>query len=260
MKRIVVFVFLFVIFGSQAFAEGMGMLTLELPEGSNIIFIDNKEYVPENNIFNVQLPEGRHSIKVIQSDEDTSVSYDNLNITANNATLIRVPLKEKGVGMGFAFGLGGSTYTPSTLGDPTTATYTESPQYDLSWFYCGRLKKHIYFDIDICLHKTASTIQTDEGTIRKIAVFPVRVGLKGKINNDLMIGTGLNYSFWIFNENSGRTHSFTYPGGPGFQIYVEYLPFSTEFGYMTNNAQVWRDQAISNYSTGGLYVKYKLYI
>jgi len=244
--------------GSSSYAKGTGTLILNLPNERSIVSIDKTDYKPSSQIFSVKLPAGAHNIIVSYLDEETSVNVDGVMISKEATTLINVPFKEKLTRMGFAFGMDNATIMPDVYSSTSTSYYTVGPQFDLSWFYNKQLKRDICFDLDISLYRTPAKIQENYDPQTLLAVFPIKIGLKGKINQYLFIGTGTNVSFWVFNEKS--TSSYTYAGVPGFQVYLEIVPISTEIGYMVKSLKREFREGVVDYSCSGLYFKYKWYL
>lgn len=253
------FVILFIgLIGNLSYAEETGTLILNLPAERNMVSIDKIDYNTSSQIFSIKLPAGNHNIVVSYLDEDTSINFDGIMISKEATTLIQVPFKEKLTRMGFAFGMDGATVKSGVYNDNSISYFTMSPQFDLSWFYNKELKKDICFDLDISLYRTPAIIQENNDQKTLLAVFPVKIGLKGKINPYIFIGTGVNVSFWIFNEKN--YYSYTYPGWPGFQVYLEIIPISTEIGYMVKTLKREFTEDIVDDSCSGLYFKYKWYL
>ncbi len=242
-----------------SYSEEQGELKLSLPVEKCKVNIDGMDYMADSSVFSKAIPIGKHVVTVYLLDEDTSVAYEEVIIATNEATLITVPLKEKGVGMGFAAGMDNATLLSSAYGDNSVPYNTMSPQFDVSWFYSAPIKKHIYFDLDISLYRSPAVIQDNADRKELLAVFPVKVSLKGKVNKDLIIGWGINYSAWIFNEKIGEAFHYNL-GGPGFQVFAEIIPISTEIGFMVKTLKREYLHDVVDYSSSGLYIKYKLYI
>lgn len=261
MKKLVLFlVFLFCAV-SVALAEGTGNLMIALPNNECQVILDNKVLdIGGKAIISEKVPVGLHSLVVKFTEEDTSVEYNDFSVAENLDTFINVPFKEKGVGAGFGVGIDGANYRfVGVNGD--TSQYELSPQYDLTWFYTAPIRHHCYFDFSVSLGRPTSDIQVGGEKKPILAVLPIQVGVKYKVNKYLMFGYGINYSIWSFGALD-KINTSWHSGVFGYQIKFEILPISTEIGYTLKTQRIYgaNSEEFADYISSGLYFMYKLYL
>jgi hypothetical protein len=104
------------------------------------------------------------------------------------------PAKEWGEGFGLSIGADNTNYTIAALGDSETLDL--GGQLDLSLFYAGKLGEGIYGEVSGSLLRTYGSFDNGAGTKTSVTAFPICLDLKFKVNENMMLGAGVNYSYW----------------------------------------------------------------
>jgi hypothetical protein len=157
--------------------------------------------------------------------------------------------KEWGEGFGLSVGIDNANYSEIYKGT-SLGTVTLSNQIDFAVFYSLKVSPGLFIDSSLSFYRTLG--ENPEELYGKITAYPLICNVKYKISEMLMVGGGINFSYWFADPAlQGGWFSFM----PGYQVCVEVAPISSEIGYIVKHGMI---NSYDIYS-GGIYFKYKLY-
>lgn len=290
MKKLLYIILSLVLFTVPAVSEQVGGLKVVFPSNGCSMILDN---IPietgGGNQYSIQANSGTHHLQMLLVD-GTEIFNGDIRVYVGEITTIRPNLSRKQIAQmgtkeaeaylsekiriedsdiegrdekGFSIGVESTHYTglfnPYTRDDSPIPGYTALAS--LSGFYSFKItpKWYIKNNLDFT---APSSVPTKFGVT--VNSFSVASSLQYKIDRNIIVGAGINYSIWRIPYLSESY--FNYISSPGFQVYCDIKPLSSEIGYITRNVMIHRKDG-SPYGINdkdvllnGFYYKYILYL
>jgi hypothetical protein len=278
MKRTLLIIILLIVLQSCSFATSLGTIKVVVPEGRNVVTIDDVVVeVEERNRVIVRLERGEHIVRLVGSDgtilfkksvrvsegEVATVVPDISGVAKIDSGLaserpvskeiekkqIKIDSTMWGSGFGLGFGIDNSNYTLS--GGDKKVSKDIGIQSSFSVFYARPLFEAWLTEFEIDFLRQGGAYDKSN-----ITAYPLTFSVKRRMNSNYMIGFGLNYSSW---QKSSDIEDIA--PGMGMQIFTELKQISTEIGYIVKTGAMnymADNKVIANSS--GLYFKYKFYL
>jgi hypothetical protein len=180
---------------------------------------------------------------------------------ANAATLRSQPAKVEGFGLFLGINSAAleMSVTPSKL-----VLNSNGAQIEAGLSYTIPIGKDLYFEASATLLSTKGYFRDNLfGIDLEFTSNPVCANLKMQASEGLLIGGGVNYSFWDVSLKGITSPSVT--SGIGYQFFVDILEISTELGYMVKKGSISEKNPIGtddvkfDLTSTCYYAKYKMY-
>lgn len=280
------------LFPPFAFAGELGQVKIMIPMPGCTVRIDGVSFEAGSNEFiSINVEPGRHQIKVIY-DKQGNVLFDGaVKVDAAYATIVRPELPDHLTGevdparasqylrdkydaelndtdhspaqMGIRIGLDDSS--PGAIVDYVLYYDSISPVWfsyrshytsylDLSLSYRWKLMNRWYADVELGLMSAMNLVEDTNYPIPQSIYFGA--GLGYKLGKPVMIGFRPVISMWN-DSGFGKTTA----AGIGYQLFMEIIPISTEFGFVSRyiiNTKRSFDMNPPHMTLDGYYIKYRI--
>jgi len=254
-----------------ACAQEYGSIKVLPPTEDCIVSIDGVQ--AGTGTTTATLTEGMHNVVIVLSD-GTTIYNRQIEVKANKVATVAVSYEIQpnstiqpygrgffvrrsvwGKGWGISLGVDNTDFSASGGG----FSDKEDPgvQLNLDWFYSWQIYNSFYSELSISLFRTYGTLQNLSRPNTSVVSFPVNVDLKYRVNDNLFLGGGINYSIWSMSPSV-----LLITPGIGYQVFIEIKQISSEIGYIVKNGSAYayangRDVSLES---AGIYYKYKFYL
>lgn len=248
---------------------GTGTTTVKLTSGEHniqatfndgTVFYNGTANVITDEITPISISYELNKNKISPQKEDTTEKETVKKDDSGDSELVKQVLKQQqqqqlggskkewGEGFGVSVGIDNTNYSYSYSGT-SYSPITLSNQFDFAVFYSLKVSPGLFIDSSMSFYRTLGENKDFDGGI---TAYPLICNVKYKINEMLMVGGGINFSYW-FAEPALQGGWFSIM--PGYQVCMEIAPISSEIGYIVKHGY---EKPYDVYS-GGFYYKYKLY-